>query len=481
MAGDIQKIEVDKLVLDSSNPRFANLYSGKTEADIINYLLSEENAKELVDSIDKHGFYPDEILWVLKQNGNKYLVKEGNRRGAAVKALANPDLFGLKNKAKVIREVPVIIFTDEKVVDNRIREKHANPSFRAWSRIAKALEIFRLSTAHATKSEMEQVDSNIRDFMKIAHFYNKAVAIKKEAFKELVRSGGEKGGKLTIFERLFQSRDKCGYDFGGPKENYGIQITDQKLFKTYIEKVVDYLQEHPETTYYDVNTKTEQLAFLNKLGIINHPGILQQKLPLGDTPAVVGQGIPAYSPEPLPDAPVAIPVPITPAQKRGSKKTKPEVKRKGVPTQIINRINECFKLDSATYPNAKTIMTRVVFECTLKWVVENTKFDGKKKLSDSKHFAQAFFSQKGTGIKETIFETLVKKFIELITVKGKKTAFQAFDRTTQHQIIHNPDVAASQKTSQTECENLIPLIEFLLQDETELLKKLDTGKLAKAK
>ncbi len=467
----IENIKVDDLVLDSNNPRFANLYNGKTETDIIKYLLTEENARELVDSISKNDFYEDEALWVLKQKNGKFLVKEGNRRAAAVKALVNPENFDLKNDKKIIATLPAIVFTNEKTLNDRIREKHANPSFRAWSRIAKALEIFRLSQSGASKSEMEQVDSNVSDFMKIAHFYYKVVALKGDKFKELVRNSGSKGGKLTIFERLFSRREECGYSFLGKNDNYNIKITDDKLFKKYIGALVDYLQDNPDTTYYDVNTKKEQIPFLrDKLGISTIPDNGFLALPLPQTK--VPKDSPTTDEEVLPDAPIVKPETPTAPVKRGSKKTKPEIKRKGVPAQIINRINECFKLDSANYPNSKTVMTRVVFECTLKWVIDNTRFDGTNKLSDSKYFAKSFHSQKGTGIKETIFESLVKQFIELITVKGKKNAFTTFDRTVQHQIIHNPDVSATQKNSQQECENLIPIIEFLLQDEADFIKKL---------
>lgn len=271
MVNNIQYVPIDKLVLDTENPRFANLYSGKSEEDIIKYLLEEENAKEIVNNIIKHGeFFQDEILWVIKQPNGVFLVKEGNRRTAAVKALASPEMFGIQNSGLTIEKLPVIVFDDLTKLEVRIREKHATPSFRAWSRIAKALEIYRLYASHASDAEIKAVDSKVSDFLKIANFYNAAVKIKGESFKELVRSGGEKGNKLTVFERLFSFCENCGYKFKSKNQGYAIQIVNGELFKKYIEMMVDYLQKNPETKYYEVNKREDKRAFLDKIGLLDY-------------------------------------------------------------------------------------------------------------------------------------------------------------------------------------------------------------------
>src|SRR5690554_2360490 len=89
-------IPLDDLVLDVKNPRFAELYSdSKNEDDLIEYLLYTEAAEEVAKGIVKVGeFYPDKPLWVLKL-GEKYLVKDGNRRCSAVKALQLPGKYKL--------------------------------------------------------------------------------------------------------------------------------------------------------------------------------------------------------------------------------------------------------------------------------------------------------------------------------------------------------------------------------------------------
>jgi len=48
---------LDDLVLDDSNPRFAQLYTGKSQEDIINYLLDEEDARDLAKTIINDGVF----------------------------------------------------------------------------------------------------------------------------------------------------------------------------------------------------------------------------------------------------------------------------------------------------------------------------------------------------------------------------------------------------------------------------------------
>src|SRR5690606_25465512 len=104
-------ISLDKLILDKDNPRFAELYSGSdNEKEIIEYLLYNESADEVAKAIvNAQEFYPDRPLWVLEQDGS-YLVKDGNRRCASVKALQNPKDFNLDLEKTEITELPVLIY-----------------------------------------------------------------------------------------------------------------------------------------------------------------------------------------------------------------------------------------------------------------------------------------------------------------------------------------------------------------------------------
>ena len=100
-----KNIKLDELVLDKENPRFAELYNGSDkEEEIIDYLLWTESASEIAEAITTaNEYYDDRPLWVYKDNG-KYIVKDGNRRCSAVKALQQPNYYKLNHPKLEIKE-----------------------------------------------------------------------------------------------------------------------------------------------------------------------------------------------------------------------------------------------------------------------------------------------------------------------------------------------------------------------------------------
>jgi hypothetical protein len=117
-----KKIELDKLILDKENPRFAELYNGSDkESDIVEYLLYTESAKEVAEAISEaQEFYEDRPLWVFKLNDEKFLVKDGNRRCAAVKALKTPNKYDLGLSRFEIKKLPVLEYNKLEDLDKRI-------------------------------------------------------------------------------------------------------------------------------------------------------------------------------------------------------------------------------------------------------------------------------------------------------------------------------------------------------------------------
>ncbi|MDA8763757.1 hypothetical protein N9M92_05995, partial [Flavobacteriaceae bacterium] len=244
-----EEIELDKLILDKENPRFAELYNGSDkESDIVEYLLYTESAEEVAGAISEaQEFYEDRPLWVFKLDDGKFLVKDGNRRCAAVKALQVPNKYHLGLSRFEIKKLPVLEYNILSDLDKRIRLEHNSNLFKKWGRIAKAIEIYRLFLSGNSVESLSDIDSNPRDFIKTATFYHKAVEIKGEDFKKLVREGkGKTGGKTIVFERIFKVRSKCGYNFG--RKTSEIIIKDKYLFESFINSVVPYLIQNPETS-----------------------------------------------------------------------------------------------------------------------------------------------------------------------------------------------------------------------------------------
>ena len=490
-----EKVKLSQLILDKDNPRFAELYNGSdNESDIIEYLLYTESAEEVAEAISRaQEFYVDRPLWVIKDKDN-YIVKDGNRRCAAVKALQNPVLYGLALEKYEIKELPVLVYHNAGDVNNRIRLEHNSNLFKKWGRIAKALEIHRLYKGGSSIESLTDIDSQPKDFIKLASFYKEAVEIQGEQFKQLVREGkGNVGGKTIIFERLFKEKDHCGYSF---KRNTGeIDIKDKNLFKSYIDAITQYLINNPKTTSREVDNIGTS-SFLGSLKIYGYPPLSSSNtvsvdIPQGDIPNdnITENNTPSIpSQDTLLGSVSSNPITNTPVGggnanssnlgvKKHSVKTKPDLKRKKIPSSLKRLIDECFNIDKNQFPNAKTALTRVTFECVLKYIVENTLYTPGKEISSSNYFRNSFYDRHGKKLVYINFTNLKGNFTDIITNTGIRQAFNAFNLETPHQIIHNYHVCATATEADTICGNLIPLIEFMLQEEIDLLNSLDITKL----
>jgi hypothetical protein len=451
----IEMIDVDQLLLDPNNHRFAELYSGSDkESDLIEYLLYTEAAEEVAKNISVRGyFYPDEALWVTPKGG-KFLVKDGNRRCAAVKALQNPEKYGLNFSNLSIKQLPVLVYEDEKELDRRIQEQHTHSLFREWGRIAKALKAFEMRQSGSSEEVIREIDSNPPQLIKLASFYFEAVKIAGEDLKKLLRRGkGETGGKTIIFERLFSYSRLCGYHFKN-KPAYLLEILDEEQFNSYVSAIVAYLVKNPSTKHQQVDKEEEGfLEHLKDFGFTLKTSV----------PNVEKKKDDEASKTPLPPP------------KRGTIKTRPVYERKQVAPKLKRLIDECYNLGDTDFANAKVALARVTFESVLKYVIEETKH-GNKKLSSFSHFQNAYFKN-GKKLEYTNFTVLKNKFIELIINTGKRKAFNEFNLEKLHQIIHNYNVGAAPHDARTTAENLIPLVEFMLQEQADLLSSLDQSKL----
>jgi hypothetical protein len=482
-------IKVQDLILDKSNPRFAELYTGQHNEDsLIKYLLLNEAAIDVAKGIVREGgFYADRPLWVIEQNG-KYLVKDGNRRCAAVKALRAPGKYGMDFPLMNILKLPVLIYNLEEDVDERIFQEHANSLFRSWERIAKALEVYRLFTNGNSINSMRDLDSSPGQLVKLASFYFEAVKIGGDDLRDLLsRREGKTGGRTIIFERLFAPKISvmCGYTFKN-SPYFELQILDQAKFNSYIDSMVKLLK---DDVNYDIKTETVDNDKEKFLGQLKSYGFDVKKS--GSTSGNTSQGTTTSNNSALSGTSGNVADSSlsggsvdsvgnnshSTVDNRGSNKKKPTPKRKGLEAGITKRIKECYSLKPDTFPNAKFAMARVTFECILKYIVDKTYYSKRSTMSKSNYFHKAYKKPDGTPLPSTNFDILKSKFTEIILDKGKRRAFEQFDLEGPHQVIHNYDYLGIPTDADTYTLNLIPLIDFMLQSEVDLLNSLDLTRL----
>ena len=136
-------VSPDDLLFDAENPRFGGQLVGKSQPEIQRAILGPPHyASELVDSLLENGFIPYEPL-VVRQQGDKYVVVEGNRRLAAVREIrANFDKH--PNRKSDLDLIPVLSFPQQMTPDlvrNDLRIylgiRHLL-GFREWPPLSKA-------------------------------------------------------------------------------------------------------------------------------------------------------------------------------------------------------------------------------------------------------------------------------------------------------------------------------------------------------
>lgn len=88
---ETKTVKVGSLFLDPENPRIPPGLNLAGEPRLIEELTVHDDVQSLARNIVDNGFFPSEPLVCIKESG-KILVVEGNRRLAACKLLANPNL-----------------------------------------------------------------------------------------------------------------------------------------------------------------------------------------------------------------------------------------------------------------------------------------------------------------------------------------------------------------------------------------------------
>lgn len=134
---------VAQLMLDTRNPRLGRETGARAPREIIQYLFDQDKAAEIAESIASCGFFPNEPLLAVEEDGRTVVI-EGNRRLAALKALREPGLLEGAHSRRVerlaarmpdiesIRSVPVTIAPDRASTDRIVTRRHAQAAVLPW-------------------------------------------------------------------------------------------------------------------------------------------------------------------------------------------------------------------------------------------------------------------------------------------------------------------------------------------------------------
>ena len=153
------KVNVGDLRFDPENPRLGGEAKRKNPDQIQKYLEGPPHyALDLVGSIAENGFLPYEPL-IVRQEGDKFVVIEGNRRLAAVRSILSETQKYPREVTDRLKRIPVLIFPehahegDSDEVMRYLGVKHLF-GFRDWPPTSKAMF---LDQRVRSKKDLEQV------------------------------------------------------------------------------------------------------------------------------------------------------------------------------------------------------------------------------------------------------------------------------------------------------------------------------------
>lgn len=171
-------LPVASLHLDSKNPRLGRETAARAPREIIQHLFEHDKALEVAQSIVSRGYFPNEPLLAVRED-NGYVVVEGNRRLAALKALREPGLLDGNIARQVerlarrlidlqsIAKVPVVIAPTRRMTDRQIAGKHVGTPVLAWRAENRASFILeKLEEGYDNKELLDELGFSLADIQK---------------------------------------------------------------------------------------------------------------------------------------------------------------------------------------------------------------------------------------------------------------------------------------------------------------------------
>ncbi len=160
-------MEVDRLILDPDNPRFASVGADEDPRELVKLMWEEMAVEEVALSVAAKGFSHQDPLLVIPGENQKHVVVEGNRRLCAVLLLRDPKLREFVKAAKLpllnekqlskLEQLPVTVFENRE----QLWEYFGRPSSSAGE-ITLMLQAIRRGDGHSSEELLPLVYNELR-------------------------------------------------------------------------------------------------------------------------------------------------------------------------------------------------------------------------------------------------------------------------------------------------------------------------------
>jgi hypothetical protein len=250
-----REFSVASLHLDNKNPRLGRETLIGAPRDIVQYLFEHDKALEVAESIALRGYFPNEPLLAVKEDG-RYVVVEGNRRLAALKALREPGLLDGPVMNKVdrlsrrilsperIARVPVIIAASRRETDRQMAGRHIASPVLAWQAENRASFILeKLAEGYDNDELRDTLGFTLPDIQKARQTKAIADMARSVDLPEEVRAKlyNPRAKLFTTIERVFDSSTGRDYLMVKPDADHGLrgQTTKKEFLRGFTKLVTD--------------------------------------------------------------------------------------------------------------------------------------------------------------------------------------------------------------------------------------------------
>lgn len=237
-----KRLSVTSLHLDAKNPRLGRETLARAPREIIQYLFEHDKALEIADSIASRGYFPNEPLLVIEENG-RHVVVEGNRRLAALKALREPGLLEGSLERQVARlarrildlqgiaTVPVTIAPSRRATDRQIAGRHIGAPVLAWQAENRASFILeKLEEGYDNDELRDDLGFTLADIQQARQTRSIAEMARSLDLPEEVKAklDNPRAKLFTTLERVFDSSVGREYLKVEPDAEHGLRGTTTK-------------------------------------------------------------------------------------------------------------------------------------------------------------------------------------------------------------------------------------------------------------
>jgi len=266
-------VKLNDLLLDEENIRLD--ISNKTQDVVINDLFINEDAFQILESIYKNGLFPDEIPVAIEKN-KKYIIIDGNRRTASLKAMLNPSIAPKLYRQKIekmmtgytpIDKIKIILAPSRNDVNKYLAAKHTKTTRRPWTALRRAY-FYYAQKENGTSIEDLIKTYEINDIPKYIKMYEMhKIALSLDNISDAVRlSVSSKNFEISTLERLYNDKyvqEQLGISFNNTTGQ--VSVPDDSNFYLIYSKIITDIVNKTITSREKIKDESDRKIYIDGL------------------------------------------------------------------------------------------------------------------------------------------------------------------------------------------------------------------------